>query len=456
MLFIWLVALLICLIGLILTGAEGKSGRFRPRLEQLEVRYAPAATFTWAYTGAGAGDFMTAANWSGGPVGQVPGQDDTIRFDATSVKDCTLNQSAQSKIVARIQMVNAYTGTFKLDAMLGVTSGGTLEGGTIIQSNGDASTLGFGGGTTTWKGTVLNGGQAVSSLIVGAGATFDVTSNAATIGDNLKNSGTVHFKADMASDVTFTNNAGITNNSGASIFLDSGKSLKNSGTGIILNSGLVEKTTTSTDPTLIELPLVNSADTASLKLYGDLVFSKAGQQSGVSVLQNNGSVYLYDAVTLELGYGYTQNGGYLQTSGYLPNNGSPFGIFGVAGGTTTVRIHGGTVLIGADGGYGWLRVNGSFIMDGGTWDCFVNGADLPQSTLIYASGGITLGGTSSLSVITNNVPAGGIPAGKTVTIMAADAGHAISGDFATKNLYPVGTWTAGIDAGNSNDYDLTS
>jgi hypothetical protein len=227
--------------------------------------------------------------------------------------------------------------------------------------------------------------------------------------------------------VVFINNAGITNRSGASILFDGQSRLTTGGTGVLMNSGLVEKTGTTATLTHCGLPLINNAPAAELLLNHNLEFNNKGQQTNASVQQNNGSVILENGATLEADFGYAQNSGYLETYGaattYVNTVLSQVNV--------DVVIHGRIVMIGVDT-YSTLETNGKLTMDGGVWKESVDGTTF-QADLFRADDGFAIGAGASLYVTTYNIRTGGEP--PKIKIMDPGLG-AFSGDFGSKSLYP--------------------
>jgi hypothetical protein len=350
-----------------------------------------------------------------------------------------------------------YTGTLTLNARLAVADGASFFKGNINQPNGPNSDLTLADDSrATWGGTVLNSGSNLSTIHIGFRASLDVNTQARTIGSNLDNSGTVTFKSLLAGPVTFANNAGITNNIGGDIVFDTVdiQPLQTDGTGVILNSGTVEKSTDNDTVSISQLPLINddpiAASATLIVRKGTLAFTRPAQQNGVSVFQNRGTTQLYNGTVLQADYGYTQQGGYLLTyGGDVAKIDTTEG-----GGNADVKIHGGVVQVGADGTYGILAATGSVTMDGGTLAIQVGGTTLQHDEFnanLFTSS-FTIGANASLQVDTNNIPVGGVPPNTTIHIIRAET---ISGTFQPENILflPGGIWSADVND-NSDSYDL--
>ena len=141
---------------------------------------AQAASITW--TGLGiTNNWSEGANWS---TGVAPGSGDVAIFDATSIKDATINVAAN---VSGIQISPGYTGTIT-QALVTTTvgaSGFTQADGSFVGSNAAITVNG---------GFMLTGGTFTSTaanLAVSAGFTH-------TGGAFVPNSGTVTFTGSAA------------------------------------------------------------------------------------------------------------------------------------------------------------------------------------------------------------------------------------------------------------------
>jgi hypothetical protein len=281
-------------------------------------------------------------------------------------------------------------------------------------------------GSFIWSGNVLDSITTLSTLHLIADNTVHVigdpvTGNKAT-GVNFDINGT-EVSNEVSGTWTFNKNAGISLSNAATFEWNTNTgSIATSGTGIIMNSGgIFSKTTNSgTGVASCGLPYVNNDPTAGLFVYaGTLKFTGAGATNGVSVLQNSGDVYL-ESATLEVDHGLTMNNGMLETSGNCD----------ITGGDV-VRVHGGRVTIDEDSGTAALYCDGAVTMDGGEYLATVDETN-DRSDLWYAAKGFTIGGTATLTVKTVNILDGGLPPGRSYTILQTL--QTIVGDFATKNL----------------------
>jgi hypothetical protein len=199
--------------------------RAKPQLEALEGRWVPS-TFYWAYSGAGQGDWNTAANWIG-PTGAVPTNTDDVYFLGRPGRGSAVSNNPVT--VKSLNVTQDYQGTITLNRPLTLTNGGDFEGGTISQPNGANSTITIQGGTFTIvdsnaTGLTLNSSGNVSTLHVNAQATLNIGINGSyTIGDNIENEGTTTIgDGHTLGQVTFVNNAGVTNSGTFNLNGDSG------------------------------------------------------------------------------------------------------------------------------------------------------------------------------------------------------------------------------------------
>ncbi|HZY84031.1 MAG TPA: hypothetical protein VFE78_04330 [Gemmataceae bacterium] len=420
---------------------------FRPQLEPLEKRENPAPV-TYVWNAPADGPWNVAANWVAGVAGQYPGQgnDDVAEFSNGSNAKCTLTAPLPNALDGLL-LAGGFAGTVQLNSRLTVT--GTVDSslltGIIDQPNGGGSDLTFGAGVVNWNNTVINSTGTRSDLVINSAADLKVKTGAA-IGDNILNSGKVEFMTAMSKAVTFNNNGGISNNIGASLLFQGAWGISTTGTGVITNDGTVKQTGTI-GTVNVDLPLVNTNDCSYLEVDSGLTFTRAGQQTAVSVQQNAGDLVLVGGATLTVNYGYVQNAGTLQTLGvnrsYIVSGGQ---------GPVDVAIHGGLLQLHdfTRGNYLGLGVTGFVTMDGGTWEenVDVTGGDVADS--FTASKGFLLGGSSSLYVSTAGTPG----KGDTLPIMSCATGS-ISGNFGTTNFDPM-VWSAGVDPTNNKRYILTS
>jgi hypothetical protein len=426
---------------------HSKAAGHRPALEALESRYALAAVYNWSAPFNGL--WNDPNNWQGGPAGTYPGAADDVIFNGTSLADCEVTVAT---VVAGMSMASFYsTGQLKLSAPLTLAGSSQLYGGTINQPNGDNSKLTILSGTLTVDGTTINDSANLSTVGVGPqGALRFENGPNQSVGSTIDSYGTVTFSSTMTADVSFTNNAGFINESRGSVLFDGKYGITTSGTGVFTNKGDATKTVTNAGfTTNVDLPIVNDDPGARLIVQGNLRFSKPGPQTGVSVQVNAGEVDLYTDRILSIPYGYNQNLGYLKVLGaagtaYMPNAGL---------GQVGMVIHGGYVFLSADGNNHTLVTGQTFTIDGGNLVVLVDGTSLAHDEII-AGQNITLGTAATLSVTTQNVPAGGVAAGQKVEILSSGSGS-VSGDFGSFNWFGF-TWFTEIDGSRNQYYELVA
>jgi hypothetical protein len=176
----------------------------------------------------------------------------------------------------------------------------------------------------------------------------------------------------------------------------------------------------------------------TLTVHGGLYFTKAGPQSGYSIVNTLGTTSIDAGWTLQAKFGYSQTGGTLQTNGA-----GPAFLKGV------VQIHGGDVKIavtpaGAAQATGTLKCDNAVTMDGGTFTVKINSQTLAADQWLTFDN-FTAGGSSTLTVTSFN---GAIPANQTFTIVTSAL---FSGNFTTRNLAGL-TWKIT----NNRFYELDS
>jgi hypothetical protein len=116
-------------------------------------------------------------------------------------------------------------------------------------------------------------------------------------------------------------------------------------------------------------------------------------------------------------------------------------------------IHGGYVFLSADGNNHTLVTGQTFTIDGGNLAVLVDGTSLAHDEII-AGQNITLGAAATLSVTTQNVPAGGVAAGQKVEILSSGNGS-VSGNFGSFNWFGF-TWSTEIDGSRNQYYELVA
>ncbi len=162
-----------------------KTRTFRPRLEVLEDRYAPA---TIAWTGAVSDDMTMAGNWQGNTR---PGSNDEAVFTGGMVRAAQV-PSGGSLTVGKLTVDSSYISVITVNGSLTVAVGNVAGNSTWASAT--SMTMGSGGFLNiNGNGTMVfsNGGIApnliggAGSLYVRGGATLSMTSAATQLGPNL-------------------------------------------------------------------------------------------------------------------------------------------------------------------------------------------------------------------------------------------------------------------------------
>ncbi len=385
------------------------------------------STVWWTYNGATPGDWGTATNWSNSAV---PTSADDVYFYGRPGRGSAVSNSART--VKSLTLTQDYQGTLTLNSTLTLSNGGGFYGGVIAQPNGANSTI------TVQQGTFeviaynagslsLNSSGNLSTFHVNSPATLKIgVGGSYTIGDNIENEGTVTVgDGSLIGQVTFVNNAGVTNSGTFNLNGNSGTiGVNQNSTGVVTNTGTFAYNGGNLNDTVdFQLPFVNNATGAKLTiLAGKLNFSRAGSQSGFSVVQINGTTNINAFAGLVVNSGYMQQGGILQSTG-----GSVARIYG------DVTMHGGSIWLGLGDltQAGVLHVYGTFTMDGGTYYVTIDATALWNDKII-ADTTINLTGQAGLDVTTINVPANGVP--KNQSFMILDGDNGITGDFNANNV----------------------
>ena len=145
-------------------------------------------------------DWSEAANWDNGAV---PGVSTPILFNATSIKNATVNGNTTA---ANLTLDAGYTGAVTLGGALTVSGDVTVNSGTLDVSTSDypisiggnfartGGTFTPRGGTVTFNGSgtkSITGDTAFNNVVVGSGLTL-ATSNNVTVSGALTNGGSTH------------------------------------------------------------------------------------------------------------------------------------------------------------------------------------------------------------------------------------------------------------------------
>jgi hypothetical protein len=423
------------------------SRRRRPRLEELEVRLAPA-NITW--TNPNGGDWDTASNWSGNAV-PGPGDDATIGDlgpDAAIFHGTSATDSVHSITSNTIIILSA--GTLSVSGTLsdtGVDGGVYLSGGTLadatIASGTTIQTFQKATGTlqdVTVAGSLVlpdgSNGKSSSITVAGAGLTLQGGSVTINYADSLVFSGTQTLGG--SGTVTFNGGGSITDSgtgnvltiaAGVTVNGDGGGTI-DAGTAALDNLGTLSDALASfTQPPLTvngtnwvndgtieglsggavflsgswtnDAPNPNSVPPTNPQILangGSVDLSGTWSNSGTISLTNSGALYLDGTFTLaELGTltrtpittGSVNISGTLDLTGQTLDTST--GAWTLYGGT----IQGGTVtdtLLTTSGGGTTSTLDG--VMLAGTLDIIDGGlANVSGGSLTLANGSINLDNT---------------------------------------------------------------
>jgi hypothetical protein len=387
-----------------------------PSIEGLEQRVLPSANY---WVAAAAGSWENPNNWS---ENRVPNSTDDVVFDGrSSVKDCTCTSVVT---VHSLQMINGYSGEVMMFDNLTILDGGQISSGNFAQENSDTY---LSGGVFSWRGGSIEPVYTPSTFHIASGAYFNIMlSTAGTFGENIDNSGQLEIQSQ--NDVTFVNGAGITNNASGQILFDKGDFLT-TGTGEIVNLGLVEKTRyDSTAIVTCQLPIDNVSSTAVLWLQSNsFVVSGTSSTYGVSVYQSSGVVELGSTGTggdlpgeLVVNHKFLMNGGALKTIGSATSE--------LSGDAT---IHGGDLWIAVNSASGigtffLSNAASTFTMDGGTYHCTVDG-ESKTADLINVAGSAVIGGNAQ--IVVNALNSGDLEAGDSFVTLTTGFGVNANSNF---------------------------
>jgi hypothetical protein len=375
---------------------------FRPGLEFLESRLAPAVDM---WTGA---NYQVDNNWSDGAnwsLGRAPTSAEVAVFTSDSSVKSNTSVVDQNFTVGGLQIDGLWRGTINVPASLTLASGSVNEwdsgflnpaqgGGRVI--NNGTLTLNSAGGVVLGGGGVLQNNGTVNQT--GAGdLLLDGNGNVATTLVNAAGA-TYDFQADSSIDIYYASAVG----------------------NQVTNAGLIEKTG-GTGTSWIGQSLTNT---------GTLDAASGTLQLRTSTSDANGIYTAAAGATLDLTDGYytvAENGTFNATgAGTILLDG---GVFAVANTTATLNVSpsvnfqwtGGTVNIPTND---TLTVKGNLSLIGTGGEGLAGGGTLIENGTITQSGSGSLGiaGNSSNTVATTLV----IPKGS-VYDFAADSGIAWGG-----------------------------
>lgn len=433
--------------------------RFRPRLEALEERWAPATGF---WKGTFSTDFSAGPNWSG-LGGRPPSSTDDLIFDGNQGNvDCTVDggtTNAPLVLAHSIDFQNNYTKTLHFAKAIehSVGAGGITQSCGDIEHDRAASILGI-SGPYNWSGGTIDTVQEATVNLAGGGVTSNFTGTGnRTTKSNFKvpSGGTLVVQMESSVDsITFAANGNIQVLAGGACDLETGMlDMAAGGTNSFFNAGTVTVGAVGGGLSFTsQMPFKNTAG---------LFHVLAGET--LHILQN------IAAADIEVSGGTfdAEDGAVIDGSGSIPAVHVSGGNFYTEGALTishgNFNFDGGTLDLNhihplATGSI--TLTDGSVTWTGGSWTCKVVGKTAGSSTggtsacdYISASSSIFIGGTSDFH--TKDIFGPVTPASTWSFLVAA----AISGAFgATDYGYNDGSgdfWTPVTDAGASTWY-LTS
>lgn len=343
------------------------------------------------------------------------------------MRDCRVDAAAQNTgALGSIQMIG-FGFNLILEKHLTFTSTATstiLSPDTTIETAAPGhNSVTFQNGTLNWErgtfwGTTLMiaGGATKADLYIKGNVTLSAGSILANQGRTFWESGTISANANIS-----INNSGTFTITGANTTAE-----PTTGQIFLANSGTFTRTTGGTTT------LKNTAFTNT----GSLLINAAATlrvEGGINELrQTAGLTELSDSATLDVPSGYRMTAGEFKARAST-----------VSG---TLNVAGGTVYPGFAGLAETLTVT-SYNQTAGTLHIDINNATNAYDRISY-SGNVTVGGTSTLQVVTTNGP----PT-RTYDIIARQAGTGtITGDFTVKQLN--GEYTTSI-VNNNTTYRLT-
>jgi hypothetical protein len=370
---------------------------FRPKIELLEERLAPAVDL---WTGA---NFHTDSNWSDGlnwSLGHAPTSSDIAQFSAGNGGPTSVVDGAYT--ISGLQIDGSWGGSLYVNNNLTLAAGSTNEW--------DSGNIDVPQGVTlTNNGTLTLNNS--GSLTLGSGGTIQNNGNI-----NQQGLGGLGLSGNGNVATTLNNAAGATYNFSAS----PGTSLSASPTGgVVNNAGLMEKTT-GTGTAVIAVPFFNTGtvDAAS----GTLQIADNSTNTGGTYTAASGA-------TLDLTGGATFN-----ETGTFTATGA--GTITLGGGTFAVYNNSATLAIPSTISFQWpgstvnvpindtLTVNGNLTFTGTASETLTGGGALIENGVITQSGTgplvISAGGNGTVAT-TPSIPKG--------SVYDFAANSAISGGF---------------------------
>jgi hypothetical protein len=382
------------------SAAAPRKRGFRPQLEFLEGRIAPAVDM---WTGA---NFAVNNNWSNGAnwsLGHAPGAGDVALFTSNSSVKSSTSVVDSNYTIAGLQIDGSWGGTINVPGTLTLATGSTNEfdsgslnpavtGGSVVNNgtltlNGTGNVVLGGGGTLTNNGTIDQHGTGSLAL---AG-----TTNVAT---TLVNAAGATYNFQANSSIVYGGGAG----------------------GAVTNAGLIEKTG-GTGTSAIAQTLTNNGGTLNAA-SGTLGIAANSTNAKGTFTAAAGAIF---DLTDGQGYTFTENGTF---------TGSGAGVISLNNGDLAVGTGGATFNIPATLAFQWsggtisvpvnatLAYNGILTQDSSTGVALTGGGTFQNNGTINqtSTGNLDIAGTGSVVTTLSNTA-------KATYNLQADSGIAYGG-----------------------------
>jgi hypothetical protein len=417
----------------------------RLRVEELEGRLTPSATFYWT-NGNNTNNWEDPKDWTGSRIptafpgydGQNETTDDIANFTGGVQRqdsNCTMHKAhtLASITLGNDPMGRPYTSFLDLVAPLTLSAGySQMSSGNILQSGNGSITI-KGQTNFTWTGGNINpvdSGSARNTFTIEQYAQVSFQQPAdgpsAQFGDNLNNSGLLQL-SNLNPGIVLVYQPRITNNATGEISMTvsnpSGIKVNAFDPALtISNAGLISKIGTDIGTYGIDNPVTNNATTSAILVKNGTMEFKKADATGYSVNQILGTIQIYSSATLKGDFGLYQGGG--KTIGM---------------GTGFSNIDGNVYMVGGilqqgdgtAGNVGILDINGNFNFQGGTlYTFFDTGAANGGLFWVTGAGGVTV--NKNATFITVDKIGNGTPPAE-MEVMRATAQNAMISDVPPDN-----------------------
>ncbi len=288
---------------------------FRPRLEVLEDRLAPAMV-SWIGP---SGDWHTPSRWSTGSL-PTPADDVVINNPKITVSHITGDFDTVHSLTSNATL-NISSGTLSLTAASSLSGGLTLSAG-ILTGPGNLTLK----GTINWTGGTMSG---TGTTTVAVGATLNLNGGSSEGLDTRALTNLGHIVWSNPNDLYLSNGAVLTNGTGASFTALNDRSIIFNGgiNSVFTNAGTFTKSASTGTTTLNDVQFIN---TGTLNV-------QSGTLSLTSGLQNTKAVSVAKAGTLSLG-GTNRLGGTVSGAGTVGFNFNATDVVGAFNVTGTTNI----------------------------------------------------------------------------------------------------------------------